>query len=84
MYCVEEIYQDFLPGDLGPMFTAKPDYSTQFEKLENAEKFCDNYNREYENTLNEWPKLRPHLMTEGDIEAWKREQEYEYKMYDRW
>lgn len=83
MYCVEEIYQYFFPGDLGPMYSQKPDYSTQFEKLEDAENFCDNYNREYENTLNEWPKLRPHLMTEGDMKAWKEQQEYEYEMYDR-
>ena len=53
MYCIEEIYQGFLPGDFGPMFTTKPDYSTQFEKLEDVEKFCDEYNRKYENTLNE-------------------------------
>ena len=84
MYCVEEIYQIFLPGDLGPLFTAQPDYSTQFEKLEDAEKFCDNYNREYENALNEWPKLRPHLMTEHDMKALTEQQKYEFEIYDRW
>ena len=53
MYYIEEIYQEFLPGDLGPLFSTEPDYSTQFENLEDAEKFCDDYNRKYENTLNE-------------------------------
>lgn len=84
MYYIEEIYQDFLPGDLGPLFTTRPDYSTQFENLEDAEKFCDDYNHKYENTLNEWPKLHPHLMTEQDMKAWKEQQEYENEMYDRW
>lgn len=83
MYYIEEIYQEFLPGDLGPLFSTEPDYSTQFENLEDAEKFCDDYNHKYENTLNEWPKLRPRLMTEQDMKAWKEQQEYEYEIYDR-
>lgn len=69
MYCIEEIYQELLSGDLGPLFTTQPDYSTLFENLEDAEKFCDGYNRKYENTLNEWPKLRPRLMTEQDMKS---------------
>lgn len=50
MYCIEEIYQEFLPGDLGPLFTTQPDYSTQFENLEDVQKFCDSYNEKYKNS----------------------------------
>ena len=84
MYCIEEIYQHFLPGDLGPLFTTQLDYSSQFETLEAAEKFCDYYNHKYENTLNEWPKLQPYLMTEQDMKAWIAEQDYEREMWDNY
>lgn len=81
MYCIEEIYQDFLPGDLAPLFSTKPDYSTQFETLEAAEAFCNSYNEEYKN---DWSKLHPHLMTEQDMKAWKEQQEYEHEMWDNY
>lgn len=81
MYCIEEIYQDFLPGDLGPLFSAKPDYSTQFERLEDAQKFCDSYNEKYKNS---WPKLHYRLMTEQDMKAWKAEHDYENEIWDNY
>lgn len=79
MYCIEEIYQDFLPGDLAPLFSAKPDYSTQFESLEDAQKFCDSYNEEYKNS---WPKLHYRLMTESEMKAWIAERDYENEIWD--
>lgn len=84
MYCIEEIYQDFLPGDLGPLFSTKSDYSTQFERLEDAQKFCDYYNHKYENTLNEWPKLHYRLMTESEMKAWIAEHDYEHEIWDNY
>lgn len=81
MYCIEEIYQEFLPGDLGPLFTTQPDYSTQFENLEDVQKFCDSYNEKYKNS---WPKLQPHLMTGEDMKAWIAEQDYEREMWDNY
>ena len=81
MYCIVEIYEEYLPGDLGPMFSQEPDYSTQFETLESVKSFCDTYNEKHKN---DWPKLHWHLMTEGDFKAWKEQQEYENEIYDRW
>lgn len=81
MYCVVEVYQEFLRGDFGPFFSEKPDYSTQFLHLEDAEEFCRIYNEKYKNT---WPKLHPHLMTDEDIKYWEKEQEYEHEMWDNY
>jgi hypothetical protein len=81
MYCIEEIYQNFLPGDLGPLYSATPEYATQFERLEDAQKFCDGYNEEHKDT---WPKLNPHLMTDEDMKAWIAEQQYEHEMWDNY
>lgn len=81
MYCIEEIYQDFLPGDLGPLFSAKPDYSTQFERLEDAQKFCDDYNEKYKDT---WPKLHYRLITESEMKAWISEHDYEHEIWDNY
>lgn len=81
VYCVEEVYEQYLPGDPSPWFDTEPDYSTQFDTKEEAEAYCEKYNNEHKG---EWPKLHPHLMTEGDVRAWKEQQEYEYEMFDRW
>ena len=49
MYCIVEIYEEYIPGDLGPMFSQEPDYSTQFETLEGVKSFCDAYNEKHKN-----------------------------------
>ena len=80
IYCVQEIYERFLPADTSPLFDTKPEYSTQFDTKEEAEKYCEKYNNEHDG---EWPQLRPKLMTDGDMKAWKEQQEYEYQIFDR-
>lgn len=72
MYCVKYVYETYLPGDTSPLFTTEPDYSMQFETLDEVKQFCENHNKEHKN---EYPKLHWHLMTEGDIKAMKEEQE---------
>lgn len=80
IYCVMDVYEHFVPGDTGPWFETEPDYSTQFDTKEEAEAYCEKYNNEHKG----WPKLHPHLMSEGDMRTWKEQQEREYEMFDRW
>jgi len=42
--------------------------------------YCEKYNNEHKG----WPKLHPHLMTDGDMKSLEEEQEREYEMFDRW
>lgn len=79
VYCVVEVYEHFLPGDTSPWFETEPDYSTQFDKKEDAEAYCEKYNNEHKG----WPKLQSHLMSEGDMKAWREEQKRD-EMFDRW
>ena len=81
MYCIEEVYERYLPGDTGPWFDTEPDYSKIFETYEEVEAFCEKYNDEHKG---EWPQLHPHLMTDGDMRTMKEYEEREYEMFDRW
>lgn len=78
VYCVVEVYEHFLPGDTSPWFETEPDYSTQFDTKEEVEAYCKKYNDEHKG----WPKLQSHLMSEGDMKAWREEQERD-EMFDR-
>lgn len=71
MYCIEAIYETYLPGDTSPLFDVEPYYSTQFDTKEEVEKYCEKYNNEHKG---ECPKLHPHLMSESDMIAWKEQQ----------
>lgn len=81
MYCIEEVYERYLPGDTGPWFDTEPDYSKIFETYEEVEAFCEKYNDEHKG---EWPQLHPHLMTDGDMRTMKEYEEREYEMFNRW
>ena len=80
MYCVEEVYERYLPGDTSPWFDTEPDYSKIFETYEETEAFCEKYNDEHKG---EWPQLHPHIMTDGDMREMKEREEREYEMFDR-
>jgi len=71
-----DVYEHFVPGDTGPWFETVPDYSTQFDTKEEVEAYCEKYNNEHKG----WPKLHPHLMSEGDMRTWKEQQECECKL----
>ena len=76
MYCIDEIYERYIPGYGGSWLEAKPLYSIQFLTLEAAEEYCKFFNEKYKD---QWPKLQPHLMSVEDIKAWEKEQQREYE-----